>query len=85
MQNLDVKRYPVQYDEVVRQVRTWPAEQRYRLIQDLLRTIHPAADVPSPARDTLSEAWGFLKTEAPPPTDEEVRQWLDEARMEKWG
>ena len=28
---------------------------------------------------------GLLATDRPPPTDKEVRQWLEERRMEKYG
>jgi hypothetical protein len=34
---------------------------------------------------TLSQALGLLATEQPAPTDAEVKKWLTEARLEKYG
>jgi hypothetical protein len=33
----------------------------------------------------FDQAWGILRTDAPPPTDEEVERILEDARMEKYG
>jgi hypothetical protein len=32
----------------------------------------------------FDQAWGILRTDAPPPTDEEVERILEDARMEKY-
>jgi hypothetical protein len=39
----------------------------------------------SARRALFDEAWGMLRTEAPPPTDEEVEKLLEDARIEKYG
>ncbi len=72
------------YTSVLHIVRTWPARQRYLLVQDLLKTLEPKAE-PIQAEDTLSLARGLLATGKPAPTDEEVAQWLEEHRLEKYG
>ncbi len=36
-------------------------------------------------KQTLSQALGLLATSAPPPSEEEVKQWLEEHRTEKYG
>ena len=76
---------PVRYDEVVRLLRDWPASERLRLIRDLVSTLRPEDVSNVEPRDTLSRARGFLKTDRPPPSDDEIRDWLDAARMEKYG
>lgn len=72
------------YTSVLHTVRTWPARQRYLLVQELLKTLEPEAK-PAPAEDTLSLARGLLATDKPAPTDEEVASWLEEHRLEKYG
>jgi len=72
------------YASVLHIVRTWPARQRYLLVQDLLKTLEPEAES-TQAGDTLSLARGLLATDKPAPTDEEVAQWLEEHRLEKYG
>jgi hypothetical protein len=55
------------------------------LVQDVLRAISPRVDPPKKRVKTLEQALGLLATDRPAPTDEEVKQWLDEHRMEKYG
>ena len=76
---------PSRYDDVVRSLRDWPAEERWRLIQDLIQTLRPVDSSTPRSQNTLSRARGLLKSDRPPPSDEEVTQWLDEARLEKYG
>lgn len=72
------------YTSVLHTVQTWPARQRYLLVQDLLKTLEPEVE-PTKREDTLSLARGLLATDKPAPTDEEVAQWLEEHRLEKYG
>ncbi len=72
------------YTSVLHIVRTWPARQRYLLVQDLLKTLEPEVES-TQAGDTLSFARGLLATDKPAPADEEVAQWLEEHRLEKYG
>jgi hypothetical protein len=72
------------YTSILHTVRTWPARQRYLLVQDLLKTLEPDIE-PIQTEDTLSLARGLLATDKPAPTDEEVAQWLEEHRLEKYG
>ncbi len=44
-----------------------------------------ANDPIPPPQDTFSEAYGLLETGVPGPSDEEVKQWLHERRMAKYG
>lgn len=72
------------YDSVLQTVRTWSARQRYLLIQELIKTLEPEGE-PVPGEDTLRLARGLLATDKLAPTDEEVAQWLEEHRLEKYG
>lgn len=38
-----------------------------------------------PRKRTLQRALGLLATDGPTPTDEDIEQWLDEHRQEKYG
>jgi hypothetical protein len=71
------------YDSILDIIQTWPPNQRYLLIQDVLKTLEPQ-DESRGARDTLGLALGLLTTERPTPTDEEIAQWLEERRLEKY-
>ncbi len=73
------------YASILRIVTQWPPSQRFALVQDVLKTLAPPAEETRPRRKTLHEAEGLLATDQPPPTDEQVQQWLDERRMEKYG
>lgn len=71
----------VNYEVILAAVQQWPAPQQMALVQDVLKTLELAR----PRQATLSRALGLLATDQPAPTDEEVKQWLDEHRMEKYG
>jgi len=73
--------------ETVRQiVFTWPAQQRFALMQDLLDTLAPGAEEDvAPKRRTLEQALGLLDTEQPVPSDAQIAEWLNERRKEKYG
>lgn len=72
------------YDKILETVSAWPLEDRTSLINDLVRGLSDFKR-PAPPRNTLPQARGLLRTDKPAPTDEEVRQWLEEHRMNKYG
>jgi hypothetical protein len=72
------------YISVLQTVRAWPAHQRRLLIEELQESLKRENESIQPA-DTLSLALGLLATDKPAPTDEEIEQWLEEHRMEKYG
>jgi hypothetical protein len=74
-----------EYETILKVITAWPPAQRLRLVQDVLKTLAPLIEEARPRRKTLQEARGLLATDQPPPTDEQVQQWLDEHRMEKYG
>lgn len=71
------------YQQVLEIVRQWPDARRFTLVQDVLKTLEPEAHPRK--KQTLSQALGLLATSAPPPSDEEIKQWLEEHRTEKYG
>lgn len=75
----------IPYRIVIEQVKTWPADERLALIQDILHTLKPQRDISAPREGTLYKALGLLATAYPAPSDNTVQQWLHERRMEKYG
>lgn len=73
------------YDQVLKTVHAWPPDKRISLAQDLLRSLTSDMRAPHPRRNTLKKALGLLATDAPAPSDEEIRRLLDERRTEKYG
>ena len=70
------------YETILALVRSWPAAQRFSLVQDVLVTLAPTERAPHP---TLQHARGLLATDHTPPTDEQVTEWLEERRSERYG
>lgn len=73
------------YDATLKTIRQWTNAQRYALLQDVLKTLAPEAEKPRVRERTLEPALRVVPLACLPPTDEEVAQWLDEHRMEKYG
>ena len=71
-------------DSILKRVETWPPEDRRALAIELLQRSTTGATLPP--RDTLSQARAIAGSRTgPAPTDEEVKQWIDEHRMAKYG
>ena len=75
----------INYEATLKTIRQWTNAQRYALLQDVLRTLAPEAEKPRVRERTLEQALRVVPLARLPPTDEEVAQWLDEHRMEKYG
>ena len=72
------------YNAVVQAIRQWTADKRFSLVQEVLQTLAPVTP-PRQRRRTADEALGLAATaDHLAPTDEEVKQWIDEHRMEKY-
>ena len=90
-----------EFNEVLDRVREWPAEQRLSLARSVLATVSEpqasADDVISAMKARYPRLFAHSDTQKlraildnatsdrPPPTDAEVKQWIDEQRMEKYG
>jgi dihydroneopterin aldolase len=73
------------YETILNTVRQWPPNRRFALVQDVLNTLVSEVAPPRPRRKTLEKALGLLATDQPAPSDAEIKQWLNEHRMEKYG
>ncbi len=75
------------YEVTLNAIRRWTMAQRVALLQDVLKTLtpEPELDKPRVRERTLERALRIVPLDREPPTDEEVKQWLDEHRMEKYG
>ena len=58
-------------------------QQTYSALLQEGTTSFSSAD--DPKHNSVKLLLGRMKTDQPPPADEEVAQWLDEHRMEKYG
>lgn len=78
---------PLLYDEaaILAIVQRWPPARQIRFVQEVLRALTPEDAANRFAGLTLSLAQGLLKTDRPPPSDAEVRQWLEDDRWERLG
>jgi hypothetical protein len=86
-----------EYESVVEKVRRWPSELQFSLLHEVLhilavdqvgRAERNSSDSGMGERtghSTIARATGLLKTEESPPTDDEVRQLLQDRRIEKFG
>jgi hypothetical protein len=72
--------------DVLERVKTWPAAQRITLARRILETVglSPSVEEP-PRRVPLEQVFGLLKTDAPPPTDEDCARIVEEERLRKYG
>lgn len=75
----------ISYEGVLKIVSQWPTAQQIAFVEDVLKTISSRVEPPKQRQRTLDRALGLLATDMPAPTDEEIEQWLDEHRMEKYG
>lgn len=66
-------------------IRRWPAGRRLALARQILQTLEE--DLPSgpPQKKGLSALLGLLRTDGPPPTDEECERLRDEELLRKYG
>ena len=52
--------------------------------KDILKMLMGELKPVQPKRDTLSQALGLLATDNPPPSDSEVKVWLEDTRLRKY-
>ncbi len=74
------------YSDVMKMIGTWTPDRRFMLVKDVLNTLEPEFQMTRPKRrQTLNKALGLLATNQPAPSDQEIKQWLDEYKLEKYG
>jgi hypothetical protein len=72
--------------DILERVKTWSTPLRITLARRILETLddQPIVQEP-PRRKSLKQILGMLKTDTPPPTDEECERIVEEERMRKYG
>lgn len=73
------------YQSVLRTIGEWSLEWRLALIRDLAQSLQMDLDTRRKRKPTLHKALGLLATDKPAPTDAQVKEWLEEQRVEKYG
>jgi hypothetical protein len=68
---------------ILDELRTWPSSERLRLARLILETIDTQTASPPARKGTLKDLLGLLKTDEPPPNDDECRAILDEELINK--
>ena len=71
--------------EVLDRVRTWNMEMRIDLARRILETLVSPQISPPPRTISQEDIFGILKTDGPPPTDEECKKIIEEERLKKYG
>ncbi|MBN1581527.1 MAG: hypothetical protein JXA89_12560 [Anaerolineae bacterium] len=74
----------VKYREILDVILKWPPDKRFALVQDVLVTLAPG-ETGQARRKTAEKALGLLATDQSAPSDGEIKQWLHERRMDKYG
>lgn len=74
-----------QLTDILNRVAGWPTEVRVSLAQRILHTVEEDLKPKAPRGQRLDRLVGLLKTEGPPPTDEECAAIVEEERMKKYG
>jgi hypothetical protein len=72
------------FQEVLATVTKWPVEQRLSLVQAVVDGLQEQKTAPPP-KPTLDQLAGLARGSGSPPTDEQVKQWIEEHRMRKSG
>jgi hypothetical protein len=71
--------------EVLSRVKTWMPEMRIVLARRILETLEPSKIAGPPRTMSLDRVFGILKTDSPPPNDEECAKIVAEERLRKYG
>jgi hypothetical protein len=71
-------------EQIMERVRFWPSDHKLALVRKVLETFDKESRS-KPRGRPVSELIGIGAGKAPPPDDEQVKQWIDDYRMEKYG
>ena len=77
--------HSLQYRDIFEVVLAWPVEDRIALAHDVLETLHGPAPIDRVLRPSFTRALGIAQGSGPPPTDEQVQEWIGEHRISKHG
>jgi hypothetical protein len=68
---------------VLDQLKGWRPSEKLRLARLILETVEAAEASVQPSKGSLEDLLGMLKTDAPPPTDDECRAILADELSKK--
>ena len=68
---------------ILDELRKWPSSERIRLARLILETIETQPVSPMAPKGSLKDLLGLLKTDSPPPNDDECRSILEKELMKK--
>lgn len=86
-------------EELIEEIRQLPPSERIALVEEVSRTLRDGGHSPSTANGSKSEAavpsveermsvvgrlYGILKTDGPPPTDEEIKDQITDYLIKKY-
>ncbi len=71
--------------EILDRVQTWTPEMRIMLARKILETLDSPQISEPPRKMSLHQVFGILKTDSPPPNDEECAKIVEEERLRKHG
>lgn len=74
-----------QFTEILNTVMAWPPDERRLLAEKLLGTLPGNSNVSAKKKGSLKDLLGLIKTDGPPPTDEECDKMREEALRERLG
>lgn len=71
--------------EIIERVKTWSHSMKIALAKQVLDTLEPPRALPVTRGRPVEELIGIGAGDSPPPDDDQVRAWVDEHRMGKYG
>jgi hypothetical protein len=66
---------------ILQAIRAWPASQRLSLAIQVLQSLADGERSDAPRGVPAAAVRGICATDRPPPTDEEVKAWIEEYHM----
>jgi hypothetical protein len=74
-------------EAILKAIEAWPLEDQVALAHMILQrsAAHTAPGAKTPQRPSWKRMAGLASNGQTPPSDDEVAQWLDEHRSEKYG
>ena len=70
---------------VISQVKTWLPEMQILLVHKILETFERSSIIQPAKKMSLDQVVGILKTDSPPPNDDECNKIIKEERLRRYG